>query len=459
MNTNNSLEQNLPLLEALQLDREIFKSIKSSAKRARYRSAFNWLTIYKIHKSEAEQQASDLEKVKGYFEAFKDFCKLEEWLKANIILTWKPDLQSDEVLGKQIGVWGYYSLQIELYSQIHKNLDEYHDAEGLTICGSANRFLNAFENAQQCFDNALNIYSKLKNEEQCAKLWHELGLLKADQGDDEQAFSCYKKSLKNYKKIKNYKGIVSVLNDISRIATNRNKYRQSLLFIKRIKSIYDNYLDHEKNQENYAWTLYNIGRLYADQNENLESEKYIKQSLIIFDNKKSKTGIAYSYYSLGILMLNFQNNQSAYEYCQKSLKLFKQLNNSSGIASARHILGRVAFRIPDVELAKECYQEVLKIRNITTGKLTRIATALEGFARLAEIQNQPYRSVLLFSAANALREKERRFLPLADLPEYEESRTSVLNQIGKDAFKETWNKGSKMSVDQAIILALNDTFD
>jgi hypothetical protein len=48
----------------------------SPCKRAQYRAVKNWLTRYK-----PKSDASNLEKVRGYLEAFHHLCELKDWEK------------------------------------------------------------------------------------------------------------------------------------------------------------------------------------------------------------------------------------------------------------------------------------------------------------------------------------------------------------------------------------------
>lgn len=445
------------IVSDLSFNLDMIKSPNYHFKRAHHRAIKNWLNNY-----QSQPGASNFDEAKGYLEACNHFFELQEWEKAYRILSTKFNIRndretSDKELGKQLGNWGYYQKQIELYTKLYGKLYSKEDADILSICGSANRLLGTYEEAQIHLKDSLNIYKQTGEQEKCAELWFELGLLYADQGKDIQAFLCHKKALNIYKIKGNYKGIVAALNNIARIATNRNKYRQAKMFHRRIKAIYDTYLPNEKNQEGYAWLLYNIGRSWADESNNTEAEIYTKKSLEIFEKLDLKTGISYSYYSLGILMLNFGDTNSAHNYCQKALELFKELNHLGGMALTYHILGRVAFRLPNLKLAKKYYQEVIKITSNSTGSLMRIANALGGFARLSVLQNQPYRAALLFGAADRLREVEQRPLPTADLPEYDDSVSLACTQIGKTMFTAAWESGKKLSVDEAVAIAMSNT--
>ncbi len=57
------------------------KSINPRWQRTQYRALINWLTKY-----QSQPNSSNLEKVKGYLEAFYHLCEVEAWEKAGKLL-------------------------------------------------------------------------------------------------------------------------------------------------------------------------------------------------------------------------------------------------------------------------------------------------------------------------------------------------------------------------------------
>lgn len=71
-----------------------------------------WLTEY-----QPPPDASNLEKLQGYLEAFHHCCAAENWQRAREIIAIRLDTPTDEKIGYQLGTWGYYRQQIEYYQQ------------------------------------------------------------------------------------------------------------------------------------------------------------------------------------------------------------------------------------------------------------------------------------------------------------------------------------------------------
>jgi len=87
--------------------------VKASWKRAHYRAIINWLKKYT-----PSEKASNLEKVKGYIEAFYHCCEAEEYGVAINILSACPSPSTRTELHTQLGLWAYYQQQLWIYYQL-----------------------------------------------------------------------------------------------------------------------------------------------------------------------------------------------------------------------------------------------------------------------------------------------------------------------------------------------------
>ncbi|MFB8791647.1 MAG: hypothetical protein U7123_23105 [Potamolinea sp.] len=71
--------------------------------RLHYRAVVQWLTDYKPN-----SDATNLEKVQGYLEAFHHLGNVEDWERAREILFIRLDTPTNESLPDQLLTWGYY---------------------------------------------------------------------------------------------------------------------------------------------------------------------------------------------------------------------------------------------------------------------------------------------------------------------------------------------------------------
>lgn len=83
-------------------------------KRVHYKAAVNWLTKeYKISPT-----ASNLEKIHYLLESFHHFCEAESWDEASEIIHLPLQTPTQEELHNQLGTWGYYYKQLNIYQRL-----------------------------------------------------------------------------------------------------------------------------------------------------------------------------------------------------------------------------------------------------------------------------------------------------------------------------------------------------
>lgn len=110
------------ILVELGIEPASVKSIKPS-RRTHYIAVINWLTEYK-----PQPDASNLEKVRGYLEAFQHLCEVQAWEAAIKILFTRLNTPTYEELHEQLNTWGYYRVQADLYNRLLNKLSPSLDA-------------------------------------------------------------------------------------------------------------------------------------------------------------------------------------------------------------------------------------------------------------------------------------------------------------------------------------------
>jgi hypothetical protein len=140
------------------------------------------------------------------------------------------------------------------------------------------------------------------------------------------------------------------------------------------------------------------------------------------------------------------------------LKLCREENDKWQISWGLEGLGHVDRLEGRLEQAREFYIESLNLKVSVIDK-SGIIYSLEAFAQLAATQNQFERAVMLWGAAEGLRQTFNLQLP----PSRERFYTSLMPetraQLGEEVFATTWAEGRKMNMQQAIEYALNSSLD
>ncbi|MEG4408813.1 tetratricopeptide repeat protein [Microcoleus sp. MON2_D5] len=150
---NNRLPSGELIVEKLGINpHDLPAQFPTREQRLQYRAVVQWLTDYK-----PKSDASNLEKVRGYLEAFYHLCEVEDWKRASEILFTSLDKQTHQNLHNQLGNWGYYLQQIEVYSRILHKLNGIKNFSFLNGLGNAYQALGNYERAMEYNQQALSI--------------------------------------------------------------------------------------------------------------------------------------------------------------------------------------------------------------------------------------------------------------------------------------------------------------
>ena len=101
---NNPLPSGELILEKLGINpHNLQTQFPTREQRLQYRAVVQWLTDY-----QPKWNASNLEKVKGYLEAFHHLCQVKDWIRSSKIISTRLDTPTKEELHHQLSLWGYY---------------------------------------------------------------------------------------------------------------------------------------------------------------------------------------------------------------------------------------------------------------------------------------------------------------------------------------------------------------
>ena len=202
-----------------------------------------------------------------------------------------------------------------------------------------------------------------------------------------------------------------------------------------------------------AWSLLNLGRVASHQDDFSTAQTLLEESLSLFKELGEKRGIPYSLLNLGMMARKQGDYSVAQAYSEKSLVIFREIGDRSGIAWSLYNLGRVASDQDDTSSAQTYYEESLTLwREI--GDRNGIVWSLRAFAGLAAKESKSEQAVVLWGAAEALREDIRAPLPSNERELYDRGVAAARQALGDELFTTVWAKGRAMTLEEAIALAL-----
>ncbi|NER01058.1 MAG: tetratricopeptide repeat-containing protein, partial [Cyanothece sp. SIO2G6] len=153
---SNILPPATSVLQKLDIDPTLLKAIQPPSKRSQYRAIVNWITQY--HPSD---EATELEVVKGWLEAFHHLCEVGEWEKAAQLLFTKLHTSINEEFHDQLDVWGHHTELNQLYERVVHQLPPQFNAIVLNSMGRLWTTLGEYEKAIAYHEQSLAIDREL----------------------------------------------------------------------------------------------------------------------------------------------------------------------------------------------------------------------------------------------------------------------------------------------------------
>jgi tetratricopeptide (TPR) repeat protein len=295
------------LLAALQIDPKAIRTVQTPWKRSTYQAIVNWLTKYQV-----KPNASNLEQVRGYLEAIDLFCDLQDWEKAEVLLTVHLDTPTSEELHSQLFTWGYYQEQIQLYQRL---LNQGDTLLNLTC-------LNGLGNA--C-DRLGNYAQAIDYHQQCLVLAQQMRLVEV---------------------------AGKALCNLGNAYFSMNQYAKAAQYYSQYLALAQS--RHDRQAEGIA--LGNLGNLYRVQGDYPKALETLKQRLTIAQACRDWQGEENAWGNLGTVYLLLQDYEMAIECQQRSLDLARTIGNRAGEARALGNLGAVYQALGDTTGAIECIE-------------------------------------------------------------------------------------------------------
>ncbi len=184
------------------------------------------------------------------------------------------------------------------------------------------------------------------------------------------------------------------------------------------------------------------------------AQTFLEESLARFRELGIKWGIAYALGNLGRTALCQGDCARATAQIEESMALCQELGDRDGVAECLARLGGVSAAQGDAERATALYRESLSLYQ-QVGDKPGVAECLKELAKVAQMLAQPVHAARLFGAAEALRQALNSFLLPDERVCYERSVAEARAQLDEATFAAAWAEGRAMTLEQAVIFALD----
>ena len=159
---------------------------------------------------------------------------------------------------------------------------------------------------------------------------------------------------------------------------------------------------------------------------------------------------------LGRFMARHGDYAAARAHHEEALSICRQVGARDRIAQSLSGLADVARRQADDAAADALYRDALRAA-WTIGARSEVPALLESLASTAAARGEPDRAVLLWGAAQTLRDNISLPRPSDQEDDYSRSIQAARAELHEDRFAAAWTRGQRADMDAVIADALQAT--
>jgi len=265
------------------------------------------------------------------------------------------------------------------------------------------------------------------------------------QDDLETARRYYQQSLEVRRAIGDEANVAGVLGSLGNVAQALGEWQEA-------KSLFEQTFELSRKIGNRIWQgtsltcLGNVTRYLGDFDA---GRAYLGEALVITRELRNIVGEAIVLQSLGDQYLQEQDYNAARDYYEQSMALQEQLGDRHSQAVARLGLAVAVGRQGDTARSRALFEEGFRAL-VDMGNRLMIGMGLEDLARELLLERSAAQAARLLGAANALREAIHSPVPPSRAADLERTIGAARDTLGKDAFALEWDRGRRLSAEQAV---------
>ncbi|MGD2179656.1 tetratricopeptide repeat protein [Lusitaniella coriacea] len=323
------------------------------SEKARLRSAYYWLNSY-----QPEPNASNLEQLRGYIEAFHHLCELSAWQEAAQILLTRLNFTLEKTLHEQIGTWGYYREQIELYRRLLGKLDLQFDCLCLQGLGNTSCWLGKIDEAIEYHQQQLEIARKIKNKKMEASALGGLGFSHSFIGNTKVAMRYHQQQLEIARGHDFREEEVFALAHLGRDLYLSFKEREAIKMLQQALKLSKTL----NNIEVESFILEKLSDAYCMLGKPNNAIKLLKRNLEIDEKLNDLHGMCYTFITLSKSYIMLDRFDRAEKYGQEAVKIAESMDYIIDKSMALNNLGLVySHTLKQNETAISYFEQSLQI--------------------------------------------------------------------------------------------------
>ena len=268
----------------------------------------------------------------------KDSLKIElknakhDSTKCNV-LNYLVEVEADEA------IWPKYNDEIKRIAESNLKIVDPNSALGIfyqkrlsEVFNNIGYLKNNLGNINEALINyklSIDIQEKIKYKRGLGGSYNNIGILYQNIGKIDTALIYFVKGLKVAENVSDIRGMAYLSENIGTVYLNKGLINKALEFFFKALKLQETSGDNS----GLANVLNNIGIVYDNQGDDKKALEYYLKALKINESIGNKIGIANSFNNIGVIYQKKYDLENALTYENKSLILYEELGNIDGIAN------------------------------------------------------------------------------------------------------------------------------
>ena len=305
--------------------------------------------------------------------------------------------------------------------------------------------------AKELFDQSLTLYRELGDKGGVAHSLIMLGFVALNQGDYDLVIARGQEGLNLAREVGDKGGVSVSLLLLGMVAMDHGEYE-------RATDLYQESLALARemgDKGSIAWSIKYLGIVTRYQGKYKQARALFEESETLFRERGDREPLTGGPNNLALIELGQGDYTRSKSMFEKSLEVNRELGDKSGMARDLDCLGFIAGHQGDYQHAIRLHKESLTLF-LELGDKRNIPWCLVGMALVARKQGQLEQAARLFGAVEVM----RRGVDIQVPPPYRDDHDKILAvlraELGEETFAKAWEEGRKMSMEEAIELAMED---
>lgn len=307
-------------------------------------------------------------------------------------------------------------------------------------------YQNDCEQSVQLAEESLALYNILGDTGGIIRALNTLGPIVASTGNYRKARALTEESVALAREMGDRGRMAQALTNLGQMASIQGEYSKG-------RSLLQEALGIQRelgNTGDVARSLYRLAWLLVVSRQEAEQARiFLEESLLLAHTTGDKELMTDCLSTTAQLALNQGDIALARSLLEESLALSRAIENEWTTAGALSTLARLTASEGDFESACTLYVESFALCQ-QVGDKELVAMGLESLADVGTTQGEVVWAVTLWGAAAALRDAMGTPIIPGEQPGYEQMVAQAHAQLGAQAYSETWEKGRKLTPQQAL---------